>query len=71
MKYTITLYDAEEILPEESGNYLALVSTGYWAELSYSKKHKLFNVFDRDESLHTAIDVDYWTVIPKIERKVK
>lgn len=70
MKYTITVYDATETLPSRSGNYLARVNSNYWTELPYSEKHKLFNVYDTDESLDTAIDVGFWTVMPKVEREV-
>ena len=71
MEYTITVYDATEILPSRSGNYLARTVSSHWTELPYSERHKLFNVYDSDESLDNAIGVDFWTVMPKIEREVK
>lgn len=71
MEYKITVHDATETLPSRSGNYLVWTKIGYWTELAYSERHKLFNVFDRDDSLDNAIDVDFWTIMPKMEREVK
>lgn len=67
MKYTIIVYDATETLPSRSGNYLARVNSSYWTELFYSERHKLFNVYDGDKTIDTAIDVDFWAVMPKME----
>lgn len=71
MEYTITVYDATETLPSRSGNYLVWTKIGYWTELAYSERYKLFNVFDGDESIDTAIDVGFWTVMPKMEGEVE
>jgi len=67
MKYTITVFDATQTLPSRSGYYLARVNSNYWTDLSYSARHKLFNTYDWDESIDNALDVDFWTVMPKME----
>lgn len=69
MKYTITVFDATKTLPSRSGYYLARVNSNYWTDLSYSARHQLFNVVDGDESIDNALDVDFWTVMPKIEKE--
>lgn len=61
----IEWYNADKVLPEESGNYWCVTSKrfGYVTDLPYSKRHKLFNVYDGGDTKN-AIAVTYWAYIP-------
>lgn len=54
-------------LPEKSGIYLVYYGAGIQA-MSYSKKHKLFNVCDWEteaEAKEYAVDCKYWAEFPE------
>lgn len=53
----------KERLPEQSGDYLILCSSGRVYCTIYSAKYKLFNVsdeFDEDTAKKFALDVTHW-----------
>lgn len=70
MKLQIEFFKASEKLPEQSGRYLTVTNSASWTNLSYSAKHKLFNVYDCDYNLYTRIDVEYWAEISDLKKSV-
>ena len=67
----IEWHNAAEELPEKSGTYLleyGLYRT-YIMTVPYSSFHKCFNVYDTDETPHTAITGAYWAEIPELPKK--
>lgn len=56
-------YRVEEKLPEKSGDYICVTSSGHFLKMSYSKKYNLFNAtddLDEDDARHWSIGCTYW-----------
>lgn len=74
-KWTLKWHKATEELPEESGNYLVCRADAdkipfCIQEVSYSKKHSLFNAYDSlepEDAKKHSFDTSnlYWTEFPK------
>ncbi len=71
-KWTLKWHKATEELPEESGNYLicrefADGKLECFQEVSYSKRHSLFNAYDslEPENAFNNISNLYWSELPK------
>lgn len=71
-KWTLKWHKATEELPKESGNYLicrefANGKLECFQEVSYSKRHSLFNAYDdlEPENAFNNISNLYWSELPK------
>lgn len=62
----IEFIKTSEKLPDESGEYLCITENDYFAQLTYSAKHKKFNCCDyyseKESKLHN-IGVKFWSKI--------
>ena len=60
--------------PTETGEYIVFIDHGnssYITTLTWSNRHKLWNVRDEDDDTHTAIEVNAWTPFRPIAQKLK
>lgn len=62
---TIEWHLAEKELPEKSGEYLTVTDSGTISDVSFSKKHNLFNTYDWKDNPGRDYDVVFWAEIPE------
>lgn len=68
----IQFISIEEKLPPKSGKYVIISETGTFYNLPYSKRHRKFNVEDRDgKEMATECEIKarYWAEMPPFLRK--
>ena len=71
MDIVFNFHLVEDGLPEKSGEYYVITSGGFVDHMDYSKRHKMFNVFDFDKTTETAIGVIAWADVPDELKAIK
>ena len=66
----IICWNRAEILPEKSGEYLAITANGTLMVLPFSVRHSGWNLEDDDDSRDYEMQVRFWAELPELARQI-